>query len=165
MVAREELLQGDKVARTLRHLLAIHRDHIVVHPVLDHRFSLRSDRLCYLALVMRESQVQSTAMNVEVSAQVLTSHGGTLAVPPREALTPRRRPAHDVARLRLLPESEVQRIVLLVLPVQLARVGDHVLHIASAQDAVRVVSVVLEHVKVDAPLAHIGVARIKNLLY
>ena len=68
VIAREELLEGDEVASALRHLLAVHRDHIIVHPVLDHRLTLRSNRLCYLALVMREGQVQTTTVDIEVCA-------------------------------------------------------------------------------------------------
>ena len=88
MVSREELLQGDEVAQRLAHLLAIDGDHVVVHPVVHHLVALTGNCLCYLALVMREHEVHAATVNVEMLAQILASHGGTLAVPPGKSVTP-----------------------------------------------------------------------------
>jgi hypothetical protein len=55
-----------------------------------------SHGLCNLALVVGEHKVHAAAVDVEVVAQILSSHGGALAVPAREAVAPGRGPAHDV---------------------------------------------------------------------
>ena len=98
VIACEELLQGNEVTKTLTHLLTIDGNHIVVHPVMNHLVALRSHSLSNLALMMRENQIHAATMNIEVTAQVLTSHRSTLAVPSWESIAPRTRPAHDVLR-------------------------------------------------------------------
>ena len=87
-----------EMAQALTHLLAVDGNHIVVHPVMNHLVALRSHSLCNLALVVRENQIHAATMNIEVAAQVLASHRSTLAVPARETIAPRTRPAHDVLR-------------------------------------------------------------------
>ena len=64
-----------------------------------------------LILVMREDQVGAASVDVEVLTQVLGCHGRALDVPTRAARAPRRVPPR-LARLRRLPEGEVQRVVL-----------------------------------------------------
>ena len=98
MIASKELLQSDEVAKTLTHLLTIDGNHIVVHPVTNHLVALRSYSLRNLALVVRENQIHAATVNIKVAAQVLASHGSTLAVPSWETIAPRTRPAHDVLR-------------------------------------------------------------------
>ena len=98
VIASEELLQSDEVTKTLTHLLTVDGNHIVVHPVMNHLVALRSHSLRNLALVVRENQIHAATVNIEVAAQVLASHRSTLAVPARETITPRTRPAHDMLR-------------------------------------------------------------------
>ena len=96
VIASEELLQSDEVAKTLTHLLTVDGNHIVVHPVMNHLVALRSHSLRNLTLMVRENQIHTATMNIEVAAQVLASHSSTLAVPARETIAPRTRPAHDM---------------------------------------------------------------------
>ena len=84
-----------------------------MHPVVHHLVALRSHSLRNLALVVREHEVHSAAVDVEVSAEILATHRCTLAVPSWEAVAPGARPAHDVLRRRLLPEREVCLVALL----------------------------------------------------
>ena len=63
---------GPEVAQALAHLLAIHIDEAVVHPVSDHRLGFGATLgLEYLGLVMGEPQVMATAMDVELLAEVI----------------------------------------------------------------------------------------------
>ena len=149
MGAGEELVQRDEVAKALAHLLPVDGNHVVVHPVFYHGFALRCHGLCYLALVVGEDEVHAAAVDVEVAAEVLASHRRALAVPSRETVTPGRGPAHDVLRLRLLPQGEVYLVFLLAHAVELSAGIDDVLQVASRQDAVVVVVVVLFDVEVD----------------
>ena len=89
VITRKELLEGDKVIIRFTHLLAIDGQHIVVHPVFHGGVTHRSLSLCYLALMMGEHQVHATSMDIKLLAQVLSSHSCALAVPTREAITPR----------------------------------------------------------------------------
>ena len=98
VIACEELLQGNEVTQALTHLLTVDGNHIVVHPVMNHLVALRSHSLSNLALVVRENQIHAATVNIKVAAQVLASHRSTLAVPARETITPRTRPAHDMLR-------------------------------------------------------------------
>ena len=101
--AMEELFEGNEVAQTLSHLLSVNGNHVVVHPIAHHLVALTGYGLCNLALVMRENQVHSAAVNVKVIAQILTSHGRTLTVPTGEPIAPRTGPAHDMFGHGTLP--------------------------------------------------------------
>ena len=98
MIASEELLQSNEVTQALTHLLTVDGNHIVVHPVVNHLVTLRSHSLSDLALMVRENQIHAATVNIKVTAQVLTSHRSTFAVPARETIAPRTRPAHDMLR-------------------------------------------------------------------
>ena len=127
----EELLECDKVAERLAHLLAVDGDHVVVHPVVNHLVALRCHGLRNLTFVVGENQVHATSVDVEVGAQVLAAHGGALTVPSREAVAPWRGPSHDVLGLRLLPKGEVGLVVLLRRAGQVAALVDDVLEVAA----------------------------------
>src|SRR5262249_10851478 len=64
-----------------------------------------------LVLVVREDQVLAAAMDVERLAEVFHGHRRALDVPARPPRTPRALP-RGLARLRALPQREVQRIPL-----------------------------------------------------
>ena len=68
MIACEELLQSDEVAQALTHLLTVDGNHVIMHPVVNHLIALRSHSLSNLALVMRENQVHTASVNIEVVA-------------------------------------------------------------------------------------------------
>ena len=84
-----------------------------MHPVAHHLVALRSHSLRNLTLVVREYEVHSSSVDVEVSAEILASHSCALAMPARESVAPGAWPAHDVLRRSLLPEGEVSLIALL----------------------------------------------------
>ena len=92
----------------LGHLLAGQAQHPVVHP--DAREALAGRlRLGALVLVVREDQVEPAAVDVEVLAQLGVSHRRALDVPARAPAPPGRVPGGVLARLRGLPEREVER--------------------------------------------------------
>jgi hypothetical protein len=49
-------------------------------------------------LVVREQEVHTPTMNIELFAQIFGAHGGALNVPAREAFTPGTFPSHDMLR-------------------------------------------------------------------
>src|SRR5438477_12811874 len=69
-------------------------------------------RLRELVLVVREHEVEPTAVDLEHGAEELLGHHRALDVPPRTAPSPRRIPCGVFARLVRLPEREVTRILL-----------------------------------------------------
>ena len=159
VAACEEFVQRDEVSQALAHLLAVDRDHVVVHPVAHHITTLTGDSLGNLAFVVGEDEVHAAAVDVELRPKVLFAHGRTFAMPAWEAVAPRAGPAHDVFGLRLFPEGKVNEIVLLALPIQIvARGVDDVLQITSGETAVMVGVVVLGHIEIDAALALVGKA-------
>ena len=165
MVTCKELFQRDEVTERFTHLLSVDGYHVVMHPVLHHIIALSSCCLCYLALVMWEHKVHTAAVDVEMVAKVLASHSGTLAMPSWEAVAPRRRPAHDVLGLCLLPESKVHLIALLAHAVEFARVVYHVIEVSSAQLSVMKLLVILLYIEVNRAVAHVCKAVVKNLLH
>ena len=117
------------------------------------------------ALVVREHQIHAAAVDVELAAEVFLTHDRALEVPAREAFSPGGRPAHDVLRLRLLPEGEIVRGALVALPVQAAGALQRVVEVAAGEDAVVEVLIILFDVEVDAAVALVGVAGGEDLLH
>ena len=137
VVARDEFVRGEAVALGLRHLPAIDGEHVAVNPVA-HRvlFPVGTDILGDLTLVVREFQVHATAVDVEGAAKVFGAHHGALEVPSREAHAPRRGPAHEVAFVGLLPQGEVEGVLLLILAVEGAGLVLQLVNAASAEGTV-----------------------------
>ena len=68
MLTVEELLHSDKVAVRLTHLLTVDSNHIVVYPVASRVLAQSGCRLRNLALVVREHQVHTATVDVELLA-------------------------------------------------------------------------------------------------
>ena len=106
-----QLTDEHQVAHRLRHLLAVHAHHRLVHPVPHEQLPGRGLRLGGLALVVREDQVGAAAVQVDGRAELAQGERGALDVPARAARSPQRLP-RGLARRRRLPEHEVERIAL-----------------------------------------------------
>ena len=115
-----------------------------------------------LALVVREHQVHAAAVDVELLAQVLLPHHRALQVPAREPFAPRGRPAHDMLRLRLLPEGEIIGGPLVGLSVEGPGAFHRGLQRPSGEDAIPVIPVVFLHVEIDGAVGLVGIARVQN---
>ena len=61
----QDLLEGEKVAEALAHLLAVDEQHARVHPHVGKRLVPAAAGLGVLVLVVRELQVLAAAMNVD----------------------------------------------------------------------------------------------------
>ena len=131
---------------------------------MNHIISLGSHGLCDLAFMVREDQVHATPVDVEMLPEVFLAHSGTFAVPTGEAVAPRRRPTHDMLRLGAFPKGEVDGVMLLVLPVQRTGRIQHILDIATREDAVFMIFIIFLYVEIDGALAFVSVAVIQNLL-
>ena len=81
---RQQLPNGEEVAKALAHLLPLHLQEAVVHPIVrHHRRMERAARLRDLVLVMGKDKVDTAAMDVEGLAQMLPRHRRALDVPAR----------------------------------------------------------------------------------
>ena len=165
MTAGKKLVEGNEIAIAFSHLLALDGNHVVVHPVVHELVPHSGFCLGYLALVVGEYEVHATSVYVERLSQILTPHGGALAVPAGESFAPRAGPVHQVLRLGTLPESKIQGVAFFVLPIQRAGVGEHVFDVASAELSVPFFSVKLLYVEVDRALALVGISGFEDLLY
>ena len=164
VLSAEQLRQGDEIAQGFAHLLAVDRDHVVVDPVVDTLCVAAGHILGDLALVVREHQIHSAAVDVELVAEVFLAHHGAFQMPSRESLAPRTRPVHDVFRLGLLPKGEIVRSLLVALSVKCACSFTGVVQSAPGKDSVVVILVVFLHVKVHGSVGDVGVACVQNLL-
>ena len=86
-----------------------------MHPVVDERVALICVK-CALGLrdlvfVVRKLQVLAAAMDVEMVAQERAGHRRAFDMPAGTPLAPRARPRR-LARLRMLPQHEIERVVL-----------------------------------------------------
>ena len=164
IASAEELVQGNEVAKGLAHLPSLDGNQVVVHPVLDSAGSPFRKVLSHLALVMREHKVHSSAVDIKLLSEIFFSHSGALHVPSRETVSPRGRPAHNVLRTCLFPESEVCRRMFVLLPVQLPCIMQHLVQIPSAEGSVIVLLGIFCHVKINGTVAYVSIAVIQNLL-
>ena len=165
MITCKELLKGNEVIVALTHLLTCNGNHIVVHPVAHALFAQGSAALCNLCLVVREHEVHATTVNIELLTQILGTHSRTLHVPTREAFAPRAGPVHYVLRCSLFPESKVEAVLLLLLSVEFAGLGDNILEVTAREFAIRIILGVLLDVHIDATIAHVGIALVHDLLH
>ena len=121
-------------------------------------------RLGQLVLVMRETQIQTAAVNVEARTQVLTGHRRALQVPTRAATAPRGLPrsGQRLALLIALPQRKITRIALT------ARIGiRRILHIVNALVGQRAVFLPGTHIKVHVTRIiqrRVGVAAVNQAL-
>src|SRR5262249_28502328 len=113
---REQVADGLEVPQRLAHLLRVDGDKAIVQPVAREVLSAGRLALRDLVLVVGKDQVLPAAMHVEGRAQVLLAHRRALDVPARAARAPGAVPGdrRRLARLRRLPEGEVERIALLL---------------------------------------------------
>ena len=88
VVSGEELLEGDEVIIGLTHLLARDGDHVIMHPVMHALFPEGRTTLRDLRLVMREDEIQTTAVDIELLTEVFRTHGRALHVPARKTFRP-----------------------------------------------------------------------------
>ena len=165
MSTGEEFVQRDEVAKWFTHLGSVDGNHVVVHPAVNHVIALWSYRLCDFTFVVRENQVHSSSVNIEVFTQVFASHSGTFGVPSGETVAPWRRPAHDMFRLCLFPKGEVGGIAFFALSVEVTGGIQYVVQITSGKFSVVVIFIVFGYIEVDGAFAFIGVSGIQNLLY
>ena len=163
VVAAEQLRQRDEVPEGLAHLLPVDRNHIVMDPIMDTLRAAGSDILRNFAFMVREHQVHTAAVDVELVTEVFFAHHGAFEVPAREAVAPRGRPAHNMLRLSLFPDRKIVRRLLVALPVKGARPFEGRLEIATGKDAVLMVLIVFFDVKIDGAVRLVGIASLENL--
>ncbi len=146
--ALEELLESDEVVVALAHLLAVDGDHIVVNPIFHRFMSLSGYTLSYLTLMMGEKKVEAASVDVETFSKIFLAHRGAFEMPARETFAPGRGPVHDMLRSRFLPEGKVERIALLVLPVEVAGLGLHVFDVSARKLAIVMIFVILLDIEI-----------------
>ena len=109
----EHLVDGQRIAQRLAHLLPGRSDPEVVHPVTGECVA-RAARLGEFVLVVREDQIDAPAVNVELRAQIERRHRRALHMPPRTTRTPGGVPQR-LPRFGGLPQSEVAGVTLAVI--------------------------------------------------
>ena len=165
MTAGEEVFKGDEVIVALAHLLALNGNHVVVHPGVHGGFALCCHALGNLTFMMREDEVEATAVNVKLGAEVLLPHCGTFQMPSGETVAPGRRPTHDVFGSRLFPQGEIEGEALLVLPVEGAGGRLQIFYVAARKHSVAMVGIILAHIEVYRAVRLVSIAGVKNLLH
>ena len=115
--------------------------------------------------MVREHEVHTSTVDVEMIAKVLATHRRTFTVPTREAIAPRTWPAHDMLRLSFLPKGEIHLIALLVRSVECTRIIDDIIQVAPRKNAIVMVAVVLLHIEIHRALAFVGIAILQDFLH
>ena len=152
-VLGDDLVQGGDVSQRLGHLLARELDHPVVHPDPRELAAARCARLGRLVLVVGKHEVRAAAVDLEVDAEQLLRHGRALDVPPRAPRPPRRGPHGVLARLVGLPQREVERVLLVLLPLETLAL----VHVLQAPVAEAAVEGIRAHAKIDVATGGVGV--------
>lgn len=108
MRAIEELIERNQITQWFTHFCSVNGNHVVVHPVVNQCRHPAMPPLCYFYLWWGKTRSMPPPWISKCSPKILTSHGGTFAMPSGETIAPRRWPLHDVLRLCALPpESKV----------------------------------------------------------
>ena len=163
--AGEELVEGDEITQRLTHLGAVYGNHIIVHPIFNHRLTHSCHTLRYLTLVMGEHKVHTATVDIELLAQVFAAHSGALAVPTGETVAPGRGPTHNMFGLRTFPQSKIGGIAFLALAVELACGIEYLIEVTARQYTIVVRLVILCHIEIYRALALVCKAIVHNLLH
>lgn len=129
-----DVAHGEEVAQRLAHLLVIHIDESVVHPVMDERLARRALALGDLVFVVREDEILAAAVDIQRLAEVFHAHRRAFDMPARTAHPPRRFPRR-LARLLRFPDGEIHRMALVRVNVD-ARAALQILKVLAAELAV-----------------------------
>ena len=111
IVILQHVADGKEITQRFRHLLAVNHHHAGVHPVVDVFTVVGAGGLGDFVFMVREHQIRTAAVNIEVVAKLLAVHRRALDMPARTARAPRRRPAR-LALFRHFPQDEVHRVTL-----------------------------------------------------
>src|SRR6476646_2115743 len=116
-------------------LFAEHREHASMHPVAhEWLYASKALALSNLVLVMREDQVGSAAVNINLVAKGLARHRRALDVPAGPSLAPRTLPPR-LAGFGSLPEGEVTWVMLALVRLD-ARSRKHRLGVAPREASI-----------------------------
>jgi hypothetical protein len=85
----QHVADAEEVAQRFGHLLVVHVDEAVVHPVFREAVAAGRAGLRDLVFMVREFQVRAAAVNVEARAEDVVGHGRALDVPARPSFAPR----------------------------------------------------------------------------
>ena len=111
VVVFQHIAHGKEVAQRFRHFLAVNHHHPGVHPVINVLTVMRTGGLRDFVFMMREHQVRTAAVNIEMVTQLFAVHRRTFDVPARTTCAPWRRPAR-LAFFGHFPQHEVHRVTL-----------------------------------------------------
>ena len=114
-------------------------------------------------LVMRKLEVHATAVDVECLAEVFGAHDRAFEVPSWEAFAPRGWPTHQVARIRFLPQGEIQGVPLLILTVQGPGLVLQLIDAPTTQCPVIMAFREFPDVEIDASIGFIGEAIVDDV--
>src|SRR5579859_208769 len=103
----EKVTDKRQIAKRLAHLLAILVDHACMHPkATEWYFACRMLRLHKLTCMMREGQISTTTVNINLLPQEMHSHRATFDMPTWATGSPRTIPRRFTGSLGL-PEHKV----------------------------------------------------------
>ena len=100
------LTNSKEVAQRLGHLAVVNVQEGIVHPVSCKRLVIGCLGLCDLIFMMREDQILSAGMNIDLFAEITFAHDGALNVPAGTSLTPAGIPVRLTFFFRL-PQYEI----------------------------------------------------------
>src|SRR5690606_24467574 len=74
VISTEEFSESDHIVVALSHLSSVDGDHVVVKPVSDRSCLVANGTLRNFTFMVREKQIHSTSVNVELRAEILGCH-------------------------------------------------------------------------------------------
>ena len=101
-----DLPDSEEIAQGFGHLAVINVQESIVHPVFCKRLVIGCLGLCDLIFMMREDQILSAGMNIDLFAEITLTHDGALDVPAGTSLAPAGIPVRLAFFFRL-PQYEI----------------------------------------------------------
>ena len=84
-----DLTYSTEVSKRFGHLAVVDVEETVMHPVSCKNLTIAALALCDLILVMREDQILSACMDINLFSKIFFGHDRALDMPARTSVTPR----------------------------------------------------------------------------
>ena len=84
-----DLTNGTEISERFGHLAVVDVQETIMHPVSCKNLTIAALTLCDLILMMREDQILTACMDINLFSEIFLGHNRTLNMPARTSVAPR----------------------------------------------------------------------------
>ncbi|MNT36047.1 hypothetical protein D3C72_1721050 [compost metagenome] len=124
IISSDQFHWKDVISGGFAHPLSVHCQHIGVHPIFHRFYAVASFSLSNFTFVVREFQIHSSTVNIELVAEIFGTHCSTFQMPAWETFSPRRWPFHNMFQRRFFPKGKILWIFLFKLSIKVSCISE-----------------------------------------